>query len=202
MRGDRSERGAALVEYALLVALVVGVAMGAIDLLGRAADAELERSARGASGTEWSGGDDDPDGTDDEGAGPSPTSNPAATSTTSTRPTTTAPPVVASVSFTDVRSWSTGWFQWSGSAAVVLVDARGRPLGGAEVQVRITTSGGQVETATITTDGTGRAVVEVGPYAWFGSWGGTGHVDVEAVGVDPTTGTWDGTRASVTVSAP
>ncbi len=205
MAGEGSERGAALVEYALLVVLVAAVAMASIDLLGRVADQELERSASGAAGTWSSGGISDPGGSSGGGTtttpGPPPT-NPGSTAPTPTTTTTTAPRPVATPSITQPSSWSTGWFQWAGSAQVVLVDAGGRPLVGAQVQVRVTTSGGATETVTVTTDGSGRATVEVGPYSWFGSWGGTGSVDVQVVGVTAGDATWDGTQPTTTITAP
>jgi hypothetical protein len=109
---------------------------------------------------------------------------------------------VVTASISDVSSWSTGWFQWAGSAQVALVDAGGRPLAGAQVQVRVTTSTGAVETVTVTTDASGRATVAVGPYSWFGSWGGTGHADVEVVDVTGADASWDGTPVSATIRSP
>lgn len=45
MRWRDGERGATLVEYVLLVALLAVTAMGAIDLLGPVLDEQYERTA-------------------------------------------------------------------------------------------------------------------------------------------------------------
>ena len=46
-KDSRSERGASMVEYALLVALIAVVAIGAVTLLGNNVSGQLNAPARG-----------------------------------------------------------------------------------------------------------------------------------------------------------
>jgi pilus assembly protein Flp/PilA len=46
-KDSRSERGASMVEYALLVALIAVVAIGAVTLLGQNVSGQLNEAARG-----------------------------------------------------------------------------------------------------------------------------------------------------------
>lgn len=212
MSGDGRERGAALVEYVLLVALVALVGSASIDFLGYAADARYERTADGVSGDgTWSSPGGSGGGTEGGGDGgsssPSTTNPPATTTTppattTTTTTTTTAPASRASATPFASSSWSAGWFRWAGSATFVIADGAGRPVPGATVEVRVTTSTGAVRTATVTTGPDGRALVEVGPYDWLAGWGGTGHVDVAVTGVEVAGADWDGSGPTTRVSAP
>jgi pilus assembly protein Flp/PilA len=51
-RRGRSERGASLVEYALLVALVAVVCIGAVTFLGNSGSTKLTRAGAGMAGEE------------------------------------------------------------------------------------------------------------------------------------------------------
>jgi Flp pilus assembly pilin Flp len=214
MKGPGGERGAALVEYVMLVALVALVASAAIDHIGTALDDHYETTADGVGGGSWSS----PGGTPGGGGGdvgPAPTTNPpvpTSTTTTTTPPTTTTPATTTTTTAPPSAtaravvfassSWSAGWFRWAGSATYVIVDGAGRPIVGASVQVRVTTSGGTTTTVTVSTDANGRAVVEVGPYEWYGSWGGTSHVDVAILGVVAPGSTWDGSAPTTRLDVP
>jgi Flp pilus assembly pilin Flp len=211
MRGSRSERGATLVEYTLLVALVTVVGIPAFDFLRHSVLDHYERPAGYRD-------------RNDEVVAPPPsttappvtvapttttTSPPTTTTTappptTTTRPpattTTTAPRVVASATFSNATSWANTWYRWSGSAQVRVTDASGRVLAGAEVEIRIT-AGGSERTVTVTTDSTGRATVDVGPYDYLYGYG-TGSAGLRVVGVDAPNGTWDGNGRTTTIYAP
>lgn len=200
MDPHRSERGATLVEYALLVALVAAVGLPAFSHLR---DASLDRFEQGI--VPGGSPSDGPDPSEPEPTSPPSTAPPPPPPTTvppTTAPPTTAPPVAASVQFDDVRSWSAGWFRWSGSAELIVTDAQGRPQPSAVVDVRVTTSGGTERTVTVTTDATGRATIEVGPYDWYGGWGGTSRVDLQVSGVEVDGGTWDGAATATTLRPP
>ncbi len=55
LRRFRDERGATLVEYALLVALIAVVLMGAVTLLGETANGGMSRSGSSISATASTG---------------------------------------------------------------------------------------------------------------------------------------------------
>lgn len=108
---------------------------------------------------------------------------------------------MATASFAEPTSWSTGWFRWAGSADVTISAPGGGALAGARVELRVTPSGGSPQTVVVTTGSDGRATVPVGPYDWY-YVGGTGQVAVEVVAVDVPDGTWDGAPVTTTIRAP
>jgi hypothetical protein len=74
----------------------------------------------------------------------------------------------------------------------------GVPVAGATVKVRVSVSGEQPRIVTVTTDSSGRAVVEVGPYNWWEVlWAQVEVVSVEGSGVS-----WDGASASTAIVVP
>lgn len=207
-----SERGATLVEYTFILALVVVVGMAAWDAISAAIDDQYEESVDAAEGN-WASGGAPPPSEPDEPEEPTTTTRPATTTTTSTTTTTTRPVTTTSTTTTTTTRPSTvsratldspsstalSFYQWKGSARVTVTDANGRVLAGAQVEVRVTDNGGNTRTVTVTTDSRGVATVEVGPYY---NWIGPSRVDLQVVGVTSPGATWNGTSGTVSVTPP
>jgi Flp pilus assembly pilin Flp len=198
-RWRNDERGATLVEYALMVALVALVSLAAIDLLEGAARQSYDRAefsvGRGTSVTTTTKPKPPPTTTK-----PVTTTTTRPAATTTTRPaatTTTTAPRRSSAALVDVTTATSGWTRWTGSAVVRLTDTTGAAVAGARVQVRVT-AGGSTQTVTVTTDASGRATVDVGPYDWL--FGGITSAELTVVGVDGGNVPWDGVGPSTTIS--
>lgn len=201
MAEARTERGATLVEYVLLVALIAGVSIGVVDVLQRAIDDRYAGVGTAVGTGEVPPGDESPGG-GGGGGGPEP-EPPRSTTTappvTTTRPvTTTTAPTTASASFGDVES-TASWFRWEGSADVRVLDAAGQPVQGARVEVRVSVPGGSDQVVTRTTGADGSARIGVGPYDW---WSGVSRVDVAVVSVEAEGLRWDGDGRTATIARP
>lgn len=90
--GKRADGGASLVEYALLVALVAGLSIGAVDEVGNRTEQRYQTTAADLTTTSTAGG-----------SGPSTTS----TTTSSTVPTTTSTTVSGPTTTTTVAATTT-----------------------------------------------------------------------------------------------
>lgn len=205
-RRSPTERGATLVEYALVVALLVVGAIGAIQFLQREGSAEVAAQADCVSTrppppscqiravttsttrdpssptttTGGSGGTGNPNPDEEPDPG-STTSTTSATTTTSTSTSTTAPvPRPAGVRLAATgQNW---WFTWGLRARATVEDQFGDPYQGAVVLFRWSSAGGGTGTGSCTTDGNGVCTVDLptsGGISWF-----TSSVVVEVTTVD------------------
>lgn len=137
----RGERGATLVEYALIVAIVAVGLIGATDLLGAAAEAKFESAGEGISVSDGS----------TPTTAPTPTTTPTPTTAPTTVPggggggTTTTTSTVPEADPVPTRSYSTwgpGSTQqkgntWSAQVPIVITDDLGQRVEGATVTVRV-----------------------------------------------------------------
>ena len=218
---DRGARGATAAEYALLVGLIAVVVLGSVTFLGGGSKGSLDKAAKPLAGTTapattgGGGGGGTGGGTGGGVGSTTTTSSPTttasttavpttqATTTTTTTTTTTAPPQPTSSSptFTSPRSTTSG-SKWSATTEISLTDDLGQPVAGAQVTVRITTSGrsGSSTTQVFTTGPDGSIELTAGPYNRNGSSKvNTVSFEVIAVGGAPP---WNGSGASVTASRP
>lgn len=211
MHQDQAERGASLVEYALLVALIATASIGAISAIGDESRQKLEGvgeeiatddpSGEPAGPTGGSGGSGSGGGGSSSGATTTTSSTSAPTSTTEHPVTSPPAPVAVTGQFSDVESWRSGW-SWRGSTKLRIRDQHGDAVPDATVRIRISGRDIDAQTVTVTTGSHGTTTLEVGPYALY--WqDAVDEVEVTIVGIDAGDELlWDGEGGTVTLHAP
>ena len=217
--GDRDgrrlhgSRGATLVEYALIVALIVVPSVGAIARLDDASGDYYENASDDIGdlpqlGIDTSTGTSTPSGSSSTTVAPTTTLVPTTTSILPTTTTTTAPPTTTTTAPTttttllrsriselqDISTNDGG--NYNAIARVKIVrNSTGAAVNGASVTVRMVDDDGTVTTKTSTTSSTGRCQV-----TWNRSDNRSPVVaTVTAVTASPT---WDGAQQSVSLIGP
>lgn len=178
---SRPQRGATIVEYSLLVAILAVGTLGAISFVQDSAKAKTEHSAEHISTRTIP----TPTTADDEGHLPTTTSTPPTTTTEPPPPpppssTTTEPPPPTPTSAT--ANWTgtskdtrrrNGNDEWRANATIQVTDDLGNPVSGATVSVRISfrrgTSWQNVSTLSETTGSAGSLTVQSGYYRTSGT---------------------------------
>jgi len=212
---------------ALLIAVVVIAAAGALSFLGSRSDASLDEAGAGihetpaaSEGGGTSGGDPG-GGSGGSGSGgggggsagttttTTPSGQPTTTTTTvatTTTTTTTPEPGPASAGLSGGRGTRNGSSRWDASAKLQLDadDGTGSLAGTATVLVRWQRSNGQWSSDTIEVpiDADGRASIETGPYARTGS-SRVNTVQYRVVGIElHEDREWDGDEPTISVPRP
>lgn len=146
--GDRRQRGATAIEYALLVALFVLVVFGGIQFFQDRAGQKFDDEATSLSAN--------------SGGGPgvtvasTTTTAPPATTTTVAATTTTAAPALAVVDWPDEGRGNDGSGKWK-AWAQVRIKRGGSNVSGAQVTIQVKLANGTVQTTyTCTTANNGR----------------------------------------------
>ena len=140
----RTERGATLVEYALIVALVAVGTLGGIDAMQSGAQRATEQTASEIS-TRSVPSVPEPDG---DGGGdattttttqpPTTTTTTTPTTTTTTTTTTTIPPAsTMSASWGNATTQTNGWSNWKALATLTVRDNRSQAVSGATVRIGV-----------------------------------------------------------------
>lgn len=214
-RDRRGERGVTLVEYGLLIAAFALASLAGIDAVRTSASSAFAAQAAEMSDPPAGGSNGAPGPTTSTTA-PAPTttaSTTTTTTTTSTTTTTTTPPTTTTVprATRSTAAWGSGTStrdgnRWSASAQLTVTDDLGRPVSGAAVTllVEYRTAAGTWQAAD-EVDGTtsSSGTLQVGS----SDLRRTGQQAVSAirytvVEVDAGRLSWNGDRASVTLSAP
>jgi Flp pilus assembly pilin Flp len=216
-RAAGNERGATVVEYALIFALVASVAMVGVRGVTAAVGFVLGDVKHSI---EYGRGDlqaADPTTTT---APTTTTTAPTTTSTTTTTTTTTAPTTTTTTaptttttapatqsagSFSSVSTSVYFYFYWTASTTVTVTGSNGAPLANAtvKVQLRYPTKGWfgttwNEDVVTVQTDSQGRATVTAGPY----TRGTTESVTFTIQGITSGTVPWNGSAATTTANEP
>lgn len=218
MHRDQAERGASLVEYALLVALVATASVGAIGSIGSNSRQKLEdvstEIATDAPAAEPSGEGEPGPGTGSGGGGSG--SGGSSGGATTTAPSTSVPvsttepsppvseppePLTVAGQFTDVETWRSGR-NWRGSVKLKIRDQHGDAVSGAAIQIRISGRHLDPETVTVTTGAHGTTTIEVGPYSRNGR-DAIDEVEVRIVAVEAGDEfRWEGDGGAVALRSP
>jgi Flp pilus assembly pilin Flp len=184
---NSGERGASLIEYALLVGAITVVLIGAVKVVGNHSSESTAAAATAMSTPSGAGNPAPEGGGDGDGGGGSGGGGGAATTTTtSTAPTpttspptpTTAPepePTSGSVGLEDVTVARSG-SNWTAETTVSIVDDTGQPVAGATVEVTVRYRERQwygyewqEESVQVETGADGTADLGAGPYKRSGS---------------------------------
>jgi Flp pilus assembly pilin Flp len=214
---SKGERGAALVEYMLLIGLISIVAMTSMKALGATASSQFGAAAAPLAGTAGTAASSqavsDGSGGGSTGTTTPPTTPPTTAPAPTTTTTTTTLPPVATQGSTLLTTPTTVQFgsYWWGTSQLVVTNNLGVPLSGARITLRFQAYTRQsngtyawvTTTQTLTTDSDGSISFYVGPY-YGGS--GTGQVTKATVAVSavtlPNGLTWDGDPSTITVNSP
>jgi Flp pilus assembly pilin Flp len=215
----RSERAAALPEYALLIALIAVVAIGALDALQSSASATFRDTASElGAGPEPAAAPSSPtpSGTGPTPAAPpstaAPTTTPPTTAAPTTAPPTTAPPTTAAPRATTATATfgtataSRDGNEWTATVALTVTDDRGRPVRDAEVTVRVeyrigSGSWREADEVDGETDGAGVLSLRTADLERTGR-NAVGSLRYTVVDLDADGLSWAGGSTSVTISAP
>jgi Flp pilus assembly pilin Flp len=194
----RGERGASLVEYALLVGVISVVLIAGVKLVGNNSSDSMEGAATAIAAPSGAGGPapggDGGGGGGGGGAGTTTPTSAAPTPTTSAAPTpTTAPPAPTtapaptatsgSVGIGDVEVVKSG-SNWTAETTVSIVDDTGQPVVGATVDltVRYRERGWlgytwHEESVQVETGPDGTADIGAGPYKRGSGIGSVGQIE-------------------------
>lgn len=210
----RPERGAALPEYALLIALLAVVTIGALDALQSSASATFRDTASElGAGPERTPAPSNPAPST---TAPTPAAPPATTAPTTAPPTTapptTAPPTTAAPrATTATAAFSSGAAsrdgnEWTATAALTVTDDRGRPVRDAEVTVLVeyrigSGSWREADEVDGETDGAGALSLRTDELARTGR-NAVSSLRYTVVDLDAEGLSWAGGSTSVTISAP
>jgi Flp pilus assembly pilin Flp len=205
------ERGASLVEYALLIALIAVGATAAVTHLGRSSSSKVDEVARRVNDdTPDDEAAPDPTTAPGDGSTPASTSTPSATSTSTTTTTTTTTTIPApdealpsSSGFTEAVVERDG-YTWSVRTRLVLRDSDGDPLPGVDATVVIkrrqyygSYAYDLTQTVTVTTGPDGTVEVVTPEYPVSGSYR-VSRIDLTLDEVDH--GDWDGVHDTATAT--
>jgi Flp pilus assembly pilin Flp len=196
-------RGATLVEYALIVAVVAMVTMTSIEAMRGHVGAILGALTRDIETSSYRR---TPAGT--TSVPPVATTAPpstAAPTTIAPTTTTTTPATSGSADLANPTATSNG-YTWTATSSVSLRDENGRPIADAVVTVTIRHqvrswfgTSWQETQVEVTTGGDGTAAIQAGPY-WRLT---TAEVEIQVTGATLPGGlTWDGQASSATAHAP
>lgn len=213
-RRFRDSRGATLVEYALVVALVVVPSIGAIARVNDNSSDYYSNASDDIGDLPQSGIDNTPDSSVPSGS--SSTTAPATTSTTAapTTTSTTAPPTttttiptttttMATTTTTLLRSrilslentsYNNGSYYYARARVKVVRSDTGLAVNGASVSIRMVDDRGNSTNKSCNTDSTGRCQVSWSRPDWYGPVTATAR----SVSASPT---WDGVQMSVSLPA-
>lgn len=208
-----SERGASMVEYTLLAVLLALASLAGIDALRTSGSAALAAQAAEMSDPPARGASGAPGPTTTTAAPATTTSTTTTTTTTTSTTTTTVPPTTTTAprATRSTATWGSATStrdgnRWSASARLTVTDDRGRPVSDAEVTVLIeyrTASGTWRESDEVEGTTSSSGTLQVGSSDLRRTGPQTvGAIRYTVIEVDAERLSWNGDRASVTMSAP
>ena len=217
LRRARRDRGATLVEYALMLCLVAVICTTAVRGLGNKSSSTLDAAHAGISGaaastTTGSGGPGD-DGGGGGGAtttaAPTSTVAPTSAATAPAAPATTVPPtpdlLSIGASFTGMSTSTSSSSNWTASTTVIVKTTGGIGVPGATVTLKVRTLVGSTwseQTASVTTAANGK-VTYTTPDLERNNPNPVTKVEIVVTDVSVPTGfTFDGIKPSTSADKP